>query len=118
MFATVYVIDMPGGEPEGALCGIGEPSEEWANEPFDDRVFYYFQSLDEIRREHTDWGPDTWFIVVGIDLPCYSCSEVGDLADNPNTLVHREVDGPDDFGGKPLMDTVPMCGDCREAHNY
>jgi hypothetical protein len=106
MFTTAYVVDMPGGEPEAALVGIGEPSDESAE--IDDRVFYYFESLAEINAEHTDWSPDTWFTVAGIDLPCYVCGEVDD---GGNQVVPVEI-APDRFGDPIEIEHLARCADC------
>jgi hypothetical protein len=112
MFTTAYVIDMPGGEPEAALVGIGEPSEfelmDDDQQLADERVFYYFESLAEINAEHTDWSPDTWFIVAGIDLPCFVCSEVDD---GGNQVVPVEV-APDRFGDPIEIEHLARCADC------
>ena len=108
MFTTAYVIDMPGGEPEAALVGIGEPSDESAE--IDDRVFYYFESLSEIELEHRVWDKDTWFIVAGLELPCSLCSKFPDAGTVPLTVA---VDGPDNAGEPPVMDTLLLCPDCR-----
>lgn len=113
MFTTAYVIDMPGGEPEAALVGIGEPSA-WAlmdddQKLADERVFYYFDSLAEINAEHTDWGPDTWFVVAGVDIPCATC---GDLDDVPgNQVVPLEIE-PDTYGDRIKVEHVARCAAC------
>lgn len=106
MFATVYVVDMPGGEPEAALVGIGEPSDESAE--IDDRVFYYFESLAEINQAHTDWAPDTWFIVTGIELPCHTC---GELDDEGNRVVPLEIE-PETYGDPIEIEHVARCAAC------
>ena len=108
MFATAYVVDMPGGAPEGALVGIGEISDE--SEEIDDRVFYYFESLAEIELGHRAWAPDTWFIVTGLGLPCSLCGKLPDEGTVPLTVA---VDGPDNAGEPPIMDTLLLCPDCR-----
>lgn len=108
MFATAYVIDMPGGEPESALVGIGEPSDE--NSEIDDRVFYYFESLAEIELEHRGWAADTWFTVAGLELPCSLCGKLPDAGTVPLTVA---VDGPANPGEPPTMDTLLLCPDCR-----
>jgi hypothetical protein len=108
MFATAYVVDMPGGEPEAALVGIGEPSDESAE--IDDRVFYYFESLAEIELEHRGWATDTWFTVEGLALPCSLCGMLPDAGTVPLTVA---VDGPDNYGEPPIMDTLLLCPKCR-----
>ena len=107
MFTTAYVVDMPGGEPEAALVGIGEPSQI---DDIDERVFYYFESLAEIELEHRVWDNDTWFIVTGIDLPCSLCGKLSDEGTVPLTVA---VDGPDNAGEPPIMDTLLLCPSCR-----
>lgn len=112
MFATAYVIDMPGGEPEAALVGIGEPSA-WAlmdddQKLADERVFYYFDNLAEINAEHTDWAPDTWFTVAGLDLPCYVC---GDIDAGGNQVVPIEI-APDTYGDRIEIEHATRCADC------
>jgi hypothetical protein len=99
---------MPGGEPEAALVGIGELSDE--NAEIDDRVFYYFDSLSEIELEHRGWGPDTWFTVEGLKLPCSLCGMLPDAGTVPLTVA---VDGPDNAGEPPIMDTLLLCPSCR-----
>jgi hypothetical protein len=114
MFTTAYVVDMPGGEPEAALVGIGEPSA-WAlmdddQKLADERVFYYFDSLAEIELEHRGWAPDTWFTVEGLELPCSLCGMLPDAGTVPLTVA---VDGPDNAGEPPIMDTLLLCPSCR-----
>lgn len=112
MFTTVYVVDTPGGEPEAALVGIGELSDYDSmtedQQLMDDRVFYYFESLAEINQEHTDWGNDTWFIVTGIELPCYTC---GELDDEGNRVVPLEIE-PEKPGDPIEIEHVARCAAC------
>ena len=110
MFATAYVVDMPGGGREAALVGIGELSDE--NAEIDDRVFYYFESLDEIANEHTGWGPDTWFIVTGLELPCYVCGMFEDGGCTVSTIEHA----PDNYGDPIELETVVKCKECRRDY--
>jgi len=109
MFATAYVVDMPGGEPEAALVGIGEPSQI---DDIDERVFYYFESLDEIANEHTGWGPDTWFIVTGLELPCHLCGKLDDDGSTVSTIEHA----PDNYGDPIELETVVKCLECRRDY--
>jgi hypothetical protein len=114
MFATAYVVDMPGGSPERALVGIGEPSEfdlmDDDQQLADERVFYYFESLAEIELQHRGWAADTWFTVEGLELPCSLCGMLPDAGTVPLTVA---VDGPDNAGEPPIMDTLLLCPDCR-----
>lgn len=108
MFTTAYVVDMPGGAPVGALVGIAEDIDHENPDDMDDRVFYYFESLAEINAEHTDWGPDTWFIVTGIDLPCHTCGEVDD---GGNQVTPIEIE-PETYGDPIEIEHVARCAAC------
>lgn len=112
MFATVYVVDMPGGAPTGALVGIGEDIDHENPDDMDDRVFYYFESLDEIANEHTGWGPDTWFVVTGLELPCHLCGKLDDDGCTVSTIEHA----PDDYGDPIELETVVKCRECRRDY--
>lgn len=108
MFTTAYVIDMPGGEPEAALVGIAEDIDHSNPDDMEPRVFYYFESLAEINAEHTDWAPDTWFTVAGLDLPCYVC---GDIDAGGNQVVPIEI-APDTYGDRIEIEHATRCADC------
>lgn len=94
MFTNATILVKGETETETALVGIGEDFEE----EIDPRVFYYFESLDEIDLKHTDPAKAEYFTVVGVESRCFGCDYVND-----DCLPYCLDDG---------SQTVLLCGEC------
>ncbi|NBX24135.1 MAG: hypothetical protein EBR52_08545 [Microbacteriaceae bacterium] len=95
MFTNAIILVNGDAEPETALVGIGEPSDV---DDIDERVFYYFESLDEIDEKHTDPKVAEYFTVQGVESMCFGCDYQHDM-----TMPYCLDDG---------SQTVLLCPDC------
>lgn len=95
MFTNATILVNGDTESESALVGIGEDTAE---DGYDGRVFYYFESLDEIAEKHTDSETAEYFTVLGVDARCFGCDYVVE-----DCMPYCLDDG---------SQTVLLCGEC------
>lgn len=95
MFTNATILVKGDTASETALVGIGEPNTE---DDFDPRVFYYFETIDEIDEKHTDPATAEYFTVLGVDARCFGCDYVVE-----DCMPYCLDDG---------SQTVLLCGEC------